>query len=117
LGVGLLTGLLLPRTWQEDKLIGGKSDRLIEQVKETGKETLDKAKAVAERVAQTTMDEAKRQGITPEVASDKIAEIAGKVAAVASQARQEAVRAVEDEQLKPAPRIERSKQRGERAES
>ena len=53
LGVGLLTGLLLPRTPQEDKLMGEKSDQLIEQVKESGKETLDKAK----RVAQTTMDE------------------------------------------------------------
>jgi len=27
--IGLLTGLLLPRTRQEDKLIGGKSDRLL----------------------------------------------------------------------------------------
>jgi hypothetical protein len=37
-------------------LIGEKSDRLIEQFKETGKETLDKAKAVTERVAKTTME-------------------------------------------------------------
>jgi ElaB/YqjD/DUF883 family membrane-anchored ribosome-binding protein len=36
LGVGVLTGLLLPRTRQEDKLIGEKSDQLIEQIKETG---------------------------------------------------------------------------------
>jgi Protein of unknown function (DUF3618) len=113
LGVGLLTGLLLPRTRQEDKLMGDKSDRLIEQVKETGKETLDKAKAVAERVATTTMDEAKRQGITPEVAGDKISEIAGKVGAVASQAKEEAVRAAEEKQLKSAPRPQRSKQKGE----
>ncbi len=38
LGVGLLTGLLLPRTRQEDNLLGESSDRLMEQVKDTGKE-------------------------------------------------------------------------------
>jgi hypothetical protein len=110
LGIGLLTGLLLPRTRQEDKLIGEKSDQLIEQVKETGKETLDKAKAVAQRVATTTMDEAKRQGITPEAAGNKISEIAGKVSAVASQAKEEAVRAAEEEQLKPTLETQRSEQ-------
>jgi hypothetical protein len=115
LGAGLLTGLALPRTRQEDKLIGGKSDQLIEQVKETGKETLDKAKAVVQRVATTTMDEAKRQGITPEAVGDKIAEIAGKVSAVASQAKEEAVRGAEEKQLKPALDTERSKQRGRKA--
>jgi hypothetical protein len=110
LGIGLLTGLLLPRTRQEDKLIGEKSDQIIEQVKETGKETLDKAKAVAQRVATTAMDEAKRQGITPEAAGEKISEIAGKVSAVASQAKEEAVRAAQEEQLKPTLDTERSEQ-------
>jgi hypothetical protein len=112
LGVGLLTGLLFPRTRQEDKLLGQKSDRLIEQVKETGKETLGKAKAVAERVAKSTLDEAKRQGITPETVGDKISEIAGKVGAVATQAKEETVRAANEEQLKPRLGVERSKQPG-----
>ncbi|MBV9339345.1 MAG: hypothetical protein JO159_00465, partial [Acidobacteria bacterium] len=108
LGIGLLSGLLLPRTRQEDRLIGGKSDQLIEQVKETGKETLEKAKAVVQRVATTTMEEAKRQGITPEAVGSQISEIAGKVSAVASQAKEEAVRGAE-EQLKPTLDTEQSK--------
>jgi hypothetical protein len=115
LGVGLLAGLILPRTPQEDKLMGEKSDQLIEQVKEAGKETLDKAKTVAERVAQTSMEEAKRQGITPEAASNKISEIASKVGAVVSEAKQETVRAAEEERLKPTLEAERSKQRSEEA--
>ena len=115
LGVGFLTGLLLLRTPQEDKLMGEKSDQLIEQVKETGKETLDKAKAVAERVAQTTMDEAKQQGITPVAASNKISEIASKVGAVVSEAKQETVRAAEEQRLKPTLETERSKQKSEEA--
>jgi ElaB/YqjD/DUF883 family membrane-anchored ribosome-binding protein len=101
LGVGLLTGLLLPRTPQEDKLLGESSDRLVEQVKQTGKETLDKAKAVAQRVTDGAINEAKQQGIMPEDAADKFSEIAGKVGAVANKAKQEAVRAAEEGQLKP----------------
>ena len=112
LGVGLLAGLILPRTPQEDKLMGEKSDRLIEQVKEAGKETLDKAKTVAERVTQTSMEEAKRQGITPESAGEKISEIAGKVGAVASQAKQEAVRAAQKD-FNPTVGTDRPKQRSE----
>jgi Protein of unknown function (DUF3618) len=99
LGVGVLTGLLLPRTRQEDKLIGEKSDQLIEQIKETGKDSLEKAKTVAQRITQTTMDEAERQGITSEAAGAKISEIAGKIGAIATEAKQEAWRAAED--LKP----------------
>jgi Protein of unknown function (DUF3618) len=103
LGVGLLTGLLLPRTRPEDKLVGEKSDQLIDQVKETGKETLEKAKTVAQQVAKATMEEAERQGITPEAAGERISEMAGKISAVANKAKKEAVRAAEEEQLKPAP--------------
>jgi ElaB/YqjD/DUF883 family membrane-anchored ribosome-binding protein len=101
LGVGLLTGLLLPRTPQEDKLIGAKSDRLIDQVKETGKETLEKAKTVVQRVAQSSIDEAKRQGITPDSVGDKFSEIKDKAGAVATQAKKEAIRAVDEERLNP----------------
>jgi hypothetical protein len=43
---------------------------------------------------------------------DKISEIAGKVGAVATQAKEEAVRAADEEQLKPIPGPERSKQTG-----
>jgi uncharacterized protein DUF3618 len=117
LGVGLLTGLLLPRTRQEDRLVGEKSDSLIEHVKETGRETLDKVKAVAERVGQTSIEEAKKQGITPETAGDKISEMAGKLGAVASQAKKEAVRAAEEAQLKPSSKKEQSKARGEISET
>jgi hypothetical protein len=96
LGAGVLTGLLLPGTRQEDKSIGEKSDQLIEQIKETGKEALENAKTVAQRITQTTIDEAERQGFTSEAAGAKISEIAGKIDAIATEAKQEAVRAAED---------------------
>ena len=112
LGLAVLTGLLLPRTRQEDKLMGETSDELIEQAKEPGKATLEKTKTVAQRVAASTIEEAKRQGITPETARDKVSEIADKVGAVATQAKEEAARAAEEEGLKPGPATELSKQRG-----
>jgi hypothetical protein len=113
LGVGVLTGLLLPRTRQEDKLIGEKSDELIERAKVAGKEALEKTKNVAERVAASTVEEAKRQGITPEAAGDKVSEIADRVSAVAAQAKEEAARAAEEEGLKPGVATKSSKQPGE----
>jgi ElaB/YqjD/DUF883 family membrane-anchored ribosome-binding protein len=111
LGAGILTGLLLPRTRQEDKLIGEKSDQLIEQIKETGKESLEKAKTVAQRITQTTMDEAERLGITSEAAGAKISEIAGKIGAIATEAKQEAFRTAEE--LKPVPNPEGLKKKSE----
>jgi len=117
LGLGLLTGLLLPKTRQEDRLLGEKSDQLIEQVKETGKETLDKAKAVAQRVSKSAMDEAKRQGITQEAAGDIISDIADKASAVATEAKREATRAAGQEHLKPtAGGTERTRQTEKKGE-
>ena len=101
LGIGLLTGLVLPRTRQEDKLLGKQSDQLVEKAKETGKEVLDKTKTVAERVAQSTLEEAKRQGLTPEAAEHNVSETGGKFGSLISQAKEEAIHAAAEE-FKPA---------------
>ena len=66
----------------------------------------------AQRVAASTTEEARRQGITPEAAGDKVSEIADKVGAVATQAKEEAARAAEEEGLKPGAVADSSKQRG-----
>ena len=58
---------------------------------------LDKTKTVAERVAQSTLDEAKRQGLTPEAAAHNISETAGKFGSVISQAKEEATHAAAEE--------------------
>jgi hypothetical protein len=88
---------------------GVQADRVIEQVKDTGRETFDKVKAVAERVGEATIEEAKKQGITREAAGDKISEMAGKIGAVGSQAKEEAIRAAEEKHLKPSSNKEQSK--------
>ena len=59
--IGALMAAGLPRTRQEDELMGEASDRLTERAKETGKEQLEKAKEVATEAKDKLMSEAKVQ--------------------------------------------------------
>jgi hypothetical protein len=86
---GALFGVLLPRTRPEDELMGEKSDELLDATKEKGQELLEHGKAVAEHVAETAIGEARQQGLTPEAATEKISEIAGKVGEIAHKVSEE----------------------------
>jgi ElaB/YqjD/DUF883 family membrane-anchored ribosome-binding protein len=97
---GALFGVLLPRTRPEDELMGEKSDQLLDATKEKGQEFLERGKAVAERVAETAIGEARQQGLTPEAATDKISEIAGKVGEIAQKVTDES-KAAAKEKLVP----------------
>jgi ElaB/YqjD/DUF883 family membrane-anchored ribosome-binding protein len=57
LAVGALLGAGLPRTRQEDELMGEASDRLTEKAKEAGREQLEKAKQVASAAKDTLMQD------------------------------------------------------------
>lgn len=57
LAVGALLGAGLPRTRQEDELMGEASDRLTEKAKEAGREQLEKAKQVATTAKDTVMQD------------------------------------------------------------
>ena len=98
---GVLFGVLLPRTRPEDEFMGEKSDQLLDATKEKGQEILERGKAVAERVAETAMDEAREQGLTPEATTAKISEIAGKVGEIAHKVTEAADKAAEEENLVP----------------
>ena len=69
--LGALIGVLLPRTRREDELLGEQSDRLIKATKEKGEELLERGKVVAQRVAESALDEASQQGLTPEAVREK----------------------------------------------
>jgi ElaB/YqjD/DUF883 family membrane-anchored ribosome-binding protein len=97
--LGALLGVLLPRTRREDDLLGEQSDQLLEASKEKGQELLERGKVVAERVTQSALDEARQQGITPEAASERISELAGKVGEVARKAKEEVGTAANHEKL------------------
>jgi ElaB/YqjD/DUF883 family membrane-anchored ribosome-binding protein len=55
---GLLVGLLLPSTGQEDELMGKTRDSLLDEVKELGQEALETGKQIASAATETV-----RQGV------------------------------------------------------
>lgn len=81
LGLGLLGGLLIPRSRREDEWMGEASDELKSQARSTGKEVYERGKHVAEATAAAAMDEAERQGISPHQIGERAKE-------TASQARE-----------------------------
>jgi ElaB/YqjD/DUF883 family membrane-anchored ribosome-binding protein len=66
--LGFLAGLAAPSTQVEDEKLGQVSDQVMDKVKETGQEALDRGKQVAQEVASTAADTAKQR--TQDVASE-----------------------------------------------
>jgi ElaB/YqjD/DUF883 family membrane-anchored ribosome-binding protein len=59
--IGFLAGLVVPSTRVEDEKLGRVSDQVMDKVKETGQEALDRGKQVAQEVASTAADTAKEK--------------------------------------------------------
>ena len=57
--LGFLAGLAVPSTRVEDEKLGPVADQVMDKVKETGQEALDRGKQVAQEVASTATDTAK----------------------------------------------------------
>jgi hypothetical protein len=60
---------------------------------------LERGKVVAQRVAESALDEARQQGLTPEAVGERVPEFAGKVGEVARKVKEEAGTAAKDEKL------------------
>ena len=97
--LGALIGVLLPGTRREDELLGEHSDQLVKATKAKGEELLQRGKAVAQRVTESTVEEAREQGLTPETVGERISEFAGKVGEVVQKAKEEVGTAAKDEKL------------------
>jgi Protein of unknown function (DUF3618) len=59
--LGFLAGLVVPSTRVEDEKLGRVADQVMDKVKETGQEALDRGKQVAQEVASTAADTAKEK--------------------------------------------------------
>jgi hypothetical protein len=59
--LGFLAGLAAPSTRVEDEKLGRMSDQVMDKVKETGQEALDRGKQVAQDVASTAAETAKEK--------------------------------------------------------
>ena len=66
LGVGLLGGLLIPRTRFEDRRFGDRSDELKQQATAVAEQAVEAGKDVAHRTVDAAAAEARRQGIAPD---------------------------------------------------
>ena len=97
--LGALIGVLLPGTRREDELLGKHSDQLVKATKEKGEELLQRGKAVAQRVTESAVEEAREQGLTPETVGERISEFAGRVGEVVQKAKEEVGTAAKDEKL------------------
>ena len=62
LAIGAIMAAGLPRTREEDQLMGEASDRLTEKAKEVGKEQMGKVQQVASAAKDAAMGEAQKQG-------------------------------------------------------
>ncbi len=106
-GLGLLAGLLLPRSEAEDEWFGESADDIKDAVTDKGEDLLERGKEVAGRVADEATDEAGRQGLTVDSAAGALEsageEVGAKVGAVVEAAKEEGRKAMEDEHLTPEP--------------
>lgn len=76
LAVGVIAGLAIPSTRREDELMGETRDHLFEEVKEAGREAVDKTKQVADTVVERVKEVADEQGLTPGGLADKVKTVA-----------------------------------------
>ena len=81
LAAGVLTGLLLRGTRQEDELMGERAQESKEQAKQAGQEFVERGKAVAEAASAAVTDEAQKQGLTPANLGERAKHVAQDVAA------------------------------------
>ena len=100
-GLGLLAGLLLPRSEAEDEWFGESSDEIKDAVTDKGEELLERGKEVAGRVADEAADEAESQGLTVDNAASALKSVGAKVGSVVEAAKEEGKKAAHDEHLTP----------------
>lgn len=74
--VGLLAGLLAPRTRAEDEMMGETAQQMRRTAKARGKELLDKGQRAATAAVQAAKEEAKAQGFTKAGLQEKASHIA-----------------------------------------
>jgi hypothetical protein len=61
--LGAVVGLAVPEARKEREVLVPKKDELLERAEETGREQVEKVKAVAEEAKQAAKDEAQKQGL------------------------------------------------------
>jgi hypothetical protein len=73
--LGMLAGLLLPRTRREDELMGAEADAMKHRAVEFAGDVADEAQSAAQDTAIAARAEAERQGLTKDELAEKSARV------------------------------------------
>ncbi|HUF61392.1 MAG TPA: DUF3618 domain-containing protein [Verrucomicrobiales bacterium] len=71
IALGVIAGILLPRTRAEDRWIGEGSERLLEGARNAGRAALQRGKDALHDVVESTKARAEAEGLTPEALEEK----------------------------------------------
>jgi hypothetical protein len=88
MSLGVLAGLLFPRTQVEDEMMGRQSDELKERAADTARQAADATKQVATATVGTAMDEAKSQSGGADSLVEKVKHVAQDVKDAAAESAQ-----------------------------
>jgi hypothetical protein len=92
MALGVLSGLLLPNTRTEDRLMGEQADEVKQRAMDAGEDVLERGKQVAAAATSAATDEASRQGAHPGSLADKVRHVVQDVAHAAGEsARREGI--------------------------
>lgn len=103
LALGMLAGLVAPRTRYEDEWMGEASDEMADRLAETGEELVEHSKEVVSQTVETAKHSAKEHGLTGDNLAERVGHVVEKSAAAVKQAAKE-------ESLSPSAVAEEAKQ-------
>lgn len=86
--VGLMAGLLMPRTRREDEAMGETAEEVRHRGYEMGREAVERGQEMASATASAAIERAEEEGLTPTQLADRL----GNVARKAVESTKEAVR-------------------------
>lgn len=89
LALGMLAGLVAPRTKYEDEWMGDASDEMAHRLAETGEELVEHGKEVVSQTVDTAKHSAKEHGLTGDALAERAERVVEKSAAAIKQAAKE----------------------------
>ena len=95
MAVGVLTGLMIPATRRENRLMGEQSDEFKSRLRDSGEELVERGKHVVESTVQEVSDAARREGLTPSALMGKAQRAAEDVAETAADTARSEARSVQ----------------------
>lgn len=85
MSLGMLLGMVLPRTRLEDHYLGRTAEQFKTRAKETSRELYERGKRVASAAVEASTEEARREGLTPQALGEKVQNVANEAKETAKE--------------------------------